>query len=97
MPAATMGLVLCRGFLGGCGASGQGDGEQTDQRQIGADLVDGDDAEMVGETAEHSGADASESEGEAKEHASHHAGAAGHQFLGVDDDGREGGGEEKAD
>src|SRR5690606_13252170 len=51
----------------------QESGEETQGRQIGADLIDEIDVGEIRELAEHRGTDAAEAEGEAEEEPRHHA------------------------
>ena len=76
---------------------GEEPGEEADGGQVGAELVDVDDAGGVGYFAEDGGTDASHAEGEAEEEAGDHADAAGDELLRVDEDGGEGGGQDEAD
>ena len=62
----------------------------TDQRQPGADLIDRGDARRVSQLAEQCRAQTAQSEGEAKKQTGDGAGFAGDEFLGIDQDRREG-------
>ena len=76
---------------------GEEGGEEAEGGKPGADVVDGDDGGHVGEFAEDGCADAAHAEGEAEEEAGDHADASGDEFLGVDEDGGEGGGDDDSD
>ena len=76
---------------------GKEGGEEADGGKEGADPVDEGDAGEVGEMAEDGGSDASHAEGEAEKQARDHPHAAGHEFLRVDENGGERGGDDQAD
>ena len=71
--------------------------QQTDEREIGADVEDELDALAVGKCTENGGADATQAEGEPEEEAGHGADFAGDELLGVNENGGEGRGEDEAD
>lgn len=86
-----------RGMFSFAGHDREEAGEQADGGEEGTDLVDEFDAGGVGQAAEDSRADASHAKSEAEEETGDESDAAGNQFLGVDEDGGEGGGDDKAD
>ena len=65
--------------------------------QEGADAIDEGDAGRVGQLAQHRRADAAHAEREAEEQARDHADPPGQQLLRIDQDGREGRGQDQAD
>src|SRR6266480_7929627 len=60
--------------------------EQPDRRQERADLIDERDASVVGDLAEHRGAEPADTERDAEEHSGDHSEAMRHQFLREHDD-----------
>jgi len=72
-------------------------GEQAQQGKEGANMEDVVDAGLVGQVAEHGRADAAHSEGQAEEESRDEAYLPRHQFLGIDQDGGEGGCEDQTD
>src|SRR5258708_6598174 len=60
--------------------------EQADRRQKGADLIDERNAAMVGDLAQHGGAEAADAERKSEENAGNHSEAVRHQFLREHDD-----------
>src|SRR5699024_8287181 len=76
---------------------GQKDGEHTQQRQEGTDLIDEFDALEVCQITEYRRPDTPHAEGQAIEQPGDHADARRYQFLSVNDNGRESGGDHAAD
>lgn len=72
-------------------------GQQADERQVGAELVHCLYVGRIGQLTQQGGAYAPHAEGEAEEEAGDGADLAGHQLLGVDQDGGEGRRQDEAD
>ena len=72
-------------------------GEESQQGQVGAEVEDMVDAGAIGQPAQDGGADATHAEGETEKESGDESDLAGHEFLGIDEDSREGGGEDHAD
>src|SRR6201999_657384 len=71
--------------------------EQAQEGEEGAEVKDVMDAGFVGEVAEDGGSYAPHAEGEAEEEAGDQSDLPGHEFLGIDEDGGEGRGQDDAD
>ena len=93
-PGCTFERLLRRALAGGLEV-GQEAGEEAQRRQVRADLIDEGDVGVVGQPAEHRGADAGDAEREAEEETRDQSDVARHQLLGVHEDRGEGRGQDQ--